>query len=207
MSDDLTFRINLKKTKQGGLYEIENIDNPNILIITINPKEYFEKYKDYSINTKHKGVKKNTPSMNFEAYSKRLATLREYYFPKKNKKIEQKRFQIVNESMKMKSVRKTQFAGLNDKRYYLHDGIVSLPFGHFRKEKEKYRTKLHTEVKKEMYKFLELEGKAVHLCKRLRILRSILVQAPMLYQLDHSVIVNFFAFKNTRELIINGSWK
>ena len=109
--------------------------------------------------------------------------------------------------MKMKSARKTQFAGLNDKRYYLHDGIVSLPFGHFRKEKEKYRTKLHTEVKKEMYKFLELEGKAVHLCKRLRILRSILVQAPMLYQLDHSVIVNFFAFKNTRELIINGSWK
>ena len=89
--------------------------------------------------------------------------------------------EIVNESMKMKSARKTQFAGLYDKRYYLHDGIVSLPFGHFRKEKEKYRTKLHTEVKKEMYKFLELEGKAVHLCERLRILRSIFAQAPMLY--------------------------
>ena len=84
--------------------------------------------------------------MNFEAYSERLATLHEYYFPKKNLKIEQKRFQTVNESMKMKPVRKTQFAGLNDKRYYLHDGIVSLPFGNFllenvRKEKEKYRTK------------------------------------------------------------------
>ena len=84
--------------------------------------------------------------MNFEAYSERLATLHKYYFPKKNLKIEQKRFQIVNESMKMKPVRKTQFAGLNDKRYYLHDGIVSLPFGNFllenvRKEKEKYRTK------------------------------------------------------------------
>ena len=42
-----------------------------------------------------------------------------------------------------------------------------LSFGHFllenvRKEKEKYRTKLRAEVKKEMYKFLELEGKAVH---------------------------------------------
>ena len=84
--------------------------------------------------------------MNFEAYSERLATLHEYNIPKKNLKIEQKRFQIVNESMKMKPVRKTQFAGLNDKRYYLHDGIVSLPFGNFllenvRKEKEKYRTK------------------------------------------------------------------
>ena len=84
----------------------------------------------------------------------------------------QKRFQIINESMKMKSVNKTQFAGLNDKRYYFHDGIVSLPFGHFllekvRKEKEKQCSKLHIEVKKSMYKFLELEGKGVHLCERL----------------------------------------
>ena len=102
--------------------------------------------------------------------------------------------------MKIKSVRKTQFVGLNDKRCYLHDGIVSLPFRHFllenvRKEKGKYRTKLHTEVKKEMYKFLELEGKTVHLCERLRILRLIFVQAPMLYQLDHSIFVTFFALK------------
>ena len=36
-----------------------------------------------------------------------------------------------------------------------------------------------------MYKFLELEGKAVHLCERLRTLRSIFAQTPMLYQLDH----------------------
>ena len=33
--------------------------------------------------------------------------------------------------MQMNSVKRTQFAGLNDKRYYFHDGIVSLPFGHF----------------------------------------------------------------------------
>ena len=62
---------------------------------------------------------------------------------KKIKRITQKRFQIINELMKMKSVNKTQFTGLNDKRYYFHDGIVSLPFGHFllekvRKEKEKH---------------------------------------------------------------------
>ena len=29
----------------------------------------------------------------------------------------------------MESVRKTQFAGLNDKCFYFQDGIVSLPFG------------------------------------------------------------------------------
>ena len=72
----------------------------------------------------------------------------------------------------MKPVRKTQFAGLNDKRYYLHDGIVSLPFGNFllenvRKEKEKYRTKTKHWSKKKMYKFLELEGKSVHFCEGL----------------------------------------
>ena len=47
----LTFKINKKKI-QIGLYETENIDNPNILTIAINPKEYFKKYKDYSINKK-----------------------------------------------------------------------------------------------------------------------------------------------------------
>ena len=58
-----------------------------------------------------------------------------------------------------------------------------------------------------MYKFLELEGKGVHLCERLRILRSIFSQRPMLHKVNNSVIVTFVALKNTRELIINGSWK
>ena len=150
--------------------------------------------------------------MNFEAYSQRLATLHKFCSPKNIKKITQKRFQIVNESMRMKSVTKTQFAGLNDKRCYFQDGIVSLPFGNFLLEKvwkgkEKHCSKLHTEVKKEMYKFLELERKGVHLCERLRILRSIYSQPPMLYQLNSSLIANFVALKIARELIINGSWK
>ena len=62
--------------KQGGLYEVENIHNTNILTIAINPKKYFGKY--FSINKKHKGLKKNTPGMDFEAHSERLATLHEY---------------------------------------------------------------------------------------------------------------------------------
>ena len=49
--------------------------------------------------------------------------------------------------MQMKSVRKAQFAWLNDKRFYFHDGIVPMPFGHFllektREEKEKHRNEL-----------------------------------------------------------------
>ena len=41
----------------------------------------------------------------------------------------------------MVSVNKTQFAGLNDKRFYFHDGIVSLPFGHYLLEDFKKKTR------------------------------------------------------------------
>ena len=102
--------------------------------------------------------------MNFETYSERLATLPEFYTPKKIKKITQKRSQVVNESMRMKSVNKTQFAGLNNKRYYFPDGIVSLPFGHFLLEKVRKKKK-----KKIVQNYIlklkkELEAKEVHLC-------------------------------------------
>ena len=46
--------------------------------------------------------------------------------------------------MQMKSVRKTKFGGLNDKRFYFHDGIAPLPFRlalleKTREEKEKQK--------------------------------------------------------------------
>ena len=93
LSDDSWKQFNVQNKslkKQVGLYEVENINNTNILTIAINPKEYFEKYKDFSINKKHKGLKKNTPGMDFEAYSERLSTLHEYSFKSKPKKNKQK---------------------------------------------------------------------------------------------------------------------
>ena len=59
--------------------------------------------------------------------------------------------QKINDLMQMKSVKKTQFAGANDKRLYFHDEIVSLPFGHFlldkvREAKEKHWADLHTKI-------------------------------------------------------------
>ena len=61
LSDDFWERFGVQTKslkKQVGLYEIENINNANVLTIAKNPKEYFEKYKDFSDNKKHKGVKK-----------------------------------------------------------------------------------------------------------------------------------------------------
>ena len=52
--------------KQIGLFEIESIDNQNICTIAVNPKEYFEKFKNRKINKKHKGVRRDTVGMDFE---------------------------------------------------------------------------------------------------------------------------------------------
>ena len=71
MSNDFWQNFNVQNKqlkKQVGLYEVENINNTNITV-TVNPKEYFEKYMDKTVNKKHKGLKRDTPGMNFEAYS------------------------------------------------------------------------------------------------------------------------------------------
>ena len=61
--------------------------------------------------------------MDFDSYSSRLSDLTEYlneFLTKTNKseQIEQKRFQVINESMQMKSISKVQFGQLNDKRFW-----------------------------------------------------------------------------------------
>ena len=59
----------------------------------------------------------------------------------------------------MTSVNKTQFAGLNDKRFYFYNRIVSLPFGHYlledsRKLKQKFKSSIITKIPKQIYDFL-----------------------------------------------------
>ena len=90
--------------KRVGLFEIENIDKPNVITIALNPKEYYEHFSNHSDNKKHKGLKKSTPDMDFDSYSNRLSDLTEYCNELLNKpnpvqQIEQKRFQVINESM------------------------------------------------------------------------------------------------------------
>ena len=63
--------------------------------------------------------------------------------------------------MQMKPVKKTRFAGLNDKRFYFHDGIAFLPFRPFlldrvREEKEKHPGDLHIKIQKKKKMFLVL---------------------------------------------------
>ena len=95
LSDDFLNQFDVQNKalkKQVGLYGVESIDNPDILTISVNPKEYFEKYRDKRINKKHKGLKKDTPGMDFEAYSSRLLSLYEFCHDNIPEKIRQKRF-------------------------------------------------------------------------------------------------------------------
>ena len=79
VSDVFWEQFDMQKTKtrkEMGLYEVENIDNPNICTIVINPKEYFEKFKDRNTNKKHKGLRRDASAMSFENYATRVAPLR-----------------------------------------------------------------------------------------------------------------------------------
>ena len=142
----------------------------------MNPKEYCEKFNDYSDNKKHKGLKKLTPDMDIDFYSSCLADLTEYYdqFCRPlSKKIQQKRFQIINELMQMSTISKVQFGTLNSKKFYFCDGIVSLPYGHqllenLRKKKLKNRN-IHSVIQTKKEKFLQEESEVVKKITRLDI--------------------------------------
>ena len=116
----------------------------NIITIALNLKEYYKRFVDTTDNKKHKGLHKSTPGMDVDSYSARLSDLTEYYTEFLDKvspvkRIQQKKFQIVDESMQMKTVSKVQFGQLNDKV------ILRSTYGHpslekVREQKNKYRT-------------------------------------------------------------------
>ena len=154
--------------------------------------------------------------MNFDSYSNRLSDLTEYsneFLTKPNmvEQIEQKGFQVINESMQMKSISKVQFGQLNDKRFYFSNGIISLPYGHpylekLRKEKHKYRD-IHKVIQRKKDDFLKEESKVIENIPRLNILKQIFGQIPILYELNLNTKFISSGWKTTKELIKNGSWK
>ena len=199
--------------KQIGLYEIENIDKANICTIAVKTKEYFEKFKNRSINKKHKGVRRDTPEMNFQSFTERIKVLRETDSEQTNIKMLQKRLLVKNTEMKVASVSKAQFANLNDKRYYFSDRIVSLPFGHPLLsdlcEFKKSFPKIHTFIEKEINKFLKMENQAVAKNQRCRVLPSIYAQPITYYKLNSNTKViqkNSFDFATTQDYILNSKW-
>ena len=154
--------------------------------------------------------------MDFDSYSSRLSDLTEYYTefltkPNPVNRIEQKRFQIVNESMQMKTVSKVQFGQLNDKRFYFSNGITSLPYGHpslekARKQKNKYRN-IHKVIQTKKDELLKEENKVIQNNPRLYILNQIFNQVPLIYELKSESNFLKSGFNTTKDFIKNGRWK
>ena len=127
------------------------------------------------------------------------------------KKSNKKRFQVINESMQMKSVCKVQLGQLNDKKFYFSNGILSLPYGHpylehLRKEKNKYRN-IHTVIQSKKDKFLKEKSKVIQKILRLSILKQIYSQIPLLYELNSDIKFIPSGWKTTKEYIKDSSWK
>ena len=178
--------------------------------MALNPKEYYERFSNYSDNKKHKGLKKSTPDMDFDSYSSRLSDLTEYCNELLNKpnpvhQIEQKRFQVINESMQMKSISKVQFGQLNDKRFYFSNGMVPLPYGHpylekLRKHKDKYRS-INTVIQSKKDILLKEESEVIEKIPRLNILKHIFGRVPILYELNSDTKFILSGWKTTKELL------
>ena len=58
--------------KKIGYFSIENIGDPCIVTVAVNPKEYFEEFESQAVNKKHKGLRKGAASMEFEDFAKRI---------------------------------------------------------------------------------------------------------------------------------------
>ena len=216
LSDEFWAQFNVqdkKLKKQVGLFEAESISIPNVIIISINPKEYLEEFEDLSINKKHKGIKKGTPGMDFNAYCSKLCSITDYFEShiKQNKtKIKQKRFQIINDAMQMNTANKIQFGQLNDKRFYFPNGIVSLPFGHFlfdhyRKERGQNRN-IHLQIKDKKWELIKKEHEVLNKNERLLVFCQMMNGMPILYTLK-SEIPTFLFSHSTKDFIEKNYWR
>ena len=63
--------------KKLGYFSIENINDPCMVTVAVNLKEYFETFKSENVNQKHKGPRKGAVGMEFENYSKQINSIKE----------------------------------------------------------------------------------------------------------------------------------
>ena len=93
-----------------GLFEVKSINDPCILTIATNLKEYIEHFKSDQKNKRHKGVKKNEQSMNLKSLANRVVSFREIEdgCKIKDKTIEQSRFTVRKNEMVLETVEKKE---------------------------------------------------------------------------------------------------
>ena len=172
-----------QKIKKCLVYEVECINDPCLVTLAVNPKEYYEYFKSENINKKHKGVKKGSSAMEYENYAERIKPLYEFDSFKKSKKDMKKvvRISVKKGEMTSHQIVKSKFSQLNDKRFYFPNSTISLPYGHQAlDELDQYKKNKGQRIEdyflKNRDELLELEKKALKRCPRLNFLNNILLQ-------------------------------
>ena len=101
-----------KSQKKLGLYEVKNIDDPCYVTLAVNPKEYFDFFKDYLTNKKTLGNQKGFKGMNVHNYADRIKCLKNFdtFEQPKNEYKQVVRFMVKKGEMVMTSLRKTKFS-------------------------------------------------------------------------------------------------
>ena len=109
--------------------------------------------------------------------------------------------------MRMQSKSKSQFSGLNDKRFYFYDGIFSICLWSSSvwevKKRKKKETHIHLHIEEKREGYLNAEAKAVRQCQRLQVIRCILLQAPFLYKLDSNLMCKSIKKLPTKNYVLS----
>ena len=113
-----------------GLYEVESINDPCLVTLATNPKEYLEYFKSESINKKHKGIKKGAVGMDYEYFAERIKPLFHFdtYVKMKADRKPVVRISVKNGEMTTYRITKSKFSQLNDKRFCFPNAVISLTF-------------------------------------------------------------------------------
>ena len=100
------------RRKKVGYYETENISNPYLLTLAVNPKEYLEMLTDLLLNKKHKGIKKGSTEQGFENFAQRIESLVNFETFEKHHSIKKKsqNFQLFRAKWSKSSNKKYIFS-------------------------------------------------------------------------------------------------
>ena len=100
--------------------------------MAVNPKEYHELFKDKNLSKKHKGIQKGSSGLGFENFTQGIGSLVNFdTFEKPPRDTNNvSRLTVVTGEMVKSTYVKNKFSQFNSERFYLPDGIVSLPFYH-----------------------------------------------------------------------------
>ena len=148
-------------------------------------------FEDKNINKKHKVIKKGSSGLGFENFSQRIKSLVNFdTFEKPPVDLKEvSRFSVVADEMEKKTIIKSKFLQINDKRFYFPDDILSLPFYHPNlKEHNEFIEKMGQRVEKYFWnkkeKLLEIEKRALKNNSRLYLYHQILTSTPKFFNIS-----------------------